>query len=91
MIMYDTNPGKYEGPKIDLSKIDATRAWFKHKENEAVLKFFHLNGSRLEKQEAAEELIICERKLRYWEHAPNFDKDEAIRMVAKLNKDWSNK
>lgn len=89
MLVYSSE--KYDGPPIDLTKIDATKAWFKHKENEQILKFFIKKGNRVEKQEASAELIVCERKQKYWERHHNFVKEEAVRLCAQLDKNWSDK
>lgn len=91
MILYSSTPEPYTGPPIDLANANATKAWFAHKENEQILKFFIVKGTRLEKQDASKELVICERKQKYWERHPNFDQDAAVRLCEKLDKQWRDK
>ena len=89
MILYSTE--RYDGPPIDLTKIDATNAYMCHKENEQILKLVLKKGTRIEKVEASKELAICERKQTFWQRHPNFNHDESVRRCAVLDKQWSEK
>ena len=53
------------------------------------LTFFSNNGTIAEKKQAALEMVICERKMKFWERQPHFITDEAIRKKAQMNKNWN--
>jgi hypothetical protein len=81
---------------VDFRAMNATAAYLRHYDNTLTLKFFHLNGTRVEKVQADKELAIAERKMRFWEFARNqkdpannFDGDAAKIAIAKMDKNWN--
>jgi hypothetical protein len=86
-ICYDDSvKGEFGG--IDMSKIDATKCYLNHYGNKLYLSFVAKNGTQNEKWQAEKELIICERKLKYWERHRNFIGSAAVAGMEKLNKQW---
>ena len=79
----------YTGPPLDLSKMDGTARYLSHYENLLVLQFFHTKGTRLEKQDAALEMVICERKMAFWRRHPLYIHADALKGIAKLKKPWA--
>jgi len=76
---------------IDFNKINATKAYLNHYDSMQILKFFHLNGTRLEKLQADKEMTICERKMTFWKRQANFDMKVAQTAIDQVNKNWSDK
>lgn len=70
---------------------DGTKAYLRHYENKLYLSFIAKNGSRTERCQAEKELVICERKLAYWEKHPSFVGGSARSGMEKLNKAWNEK
>jgi len=89
MLIYSSEQEKL-GP-IDLDRIDATKVWLGHFANSLMLGFFIAKGTRIEKQEASQELVICERKMKFWERQPNFELDRATAETSKLKTQWGNR
>lgn len=79
------------GGHIDLSKLDGTKGYLRHYQNLLVLTFFHQHGTRLERQQAAEEMIVCERKLKWWSNLPSYDHAAALKGVETLKREWIEK
>jgi hypothetical protein len=50
----------------------------------------HPNATFNEKHQAAKEILVAERKLRYWENQSNFVRLEADRGITKIKKKWEN-
>jgi hypothetical protein len=73
---------------IRISDIDGTKAYLKHFENQLYLSFMAKHGSRDERWQAERELVICERKMRYWEKHPRFIGEDARRGMEALKKNW---
>jgi hypothetical protein len=46
------------------------------------------NGSTAEKLQAQKEFVVCERKMKFWEHHANFDKNEAVKVAESTKKKW---
>lgn len=73
---------------VDLSRVNATKVYLGHYSNQLYLHFMQNNGTREEKRQADKELIICERKMKYWEKHHNFDSALAVAGMAKAKKEW---
>lgn len=59
--------------KIDVWKMNGSEAYLRHFDNFLFLDFLAKNGSRAERADAEKEILICKRKLAFWERHPNFD------------------
>ncbi|QIG75712.1 hypothetical protein EVC20_141 [Rhizobium phage RHph_Y2_17_1] len=73
---------------ISINKMDGTKAYLRHYENKLTLTFFAERGSRVERWQAEKELVICERKLKFWEKHPTFVGALARAGMERLNHDW---
>jgi hypothetical protein len=71
---------------FDPLKCNAVRAYMRHYENFLFLTFMSNNGTVIEKHQAAEEMKICKRKMKFWEQQPHFVSAEALRKKADLNR-----
>ncbi len=74
-----------------ISQANSTNAYLRHYANKLYLSFIASNGTRDERWQAERELVICERKLRFWERHPNFVAELARIGMEKLNKEWNQK
>ena len=81
---------KYDGPKLDLSRMDATKQYLKHYSNLLLLKVImgDAKTSVVDKAQARKETSICERKLAYWARHHNYVHEDALRGMDKLKKEW---
>ena len=84
-IIYTESP--YTGPKLNLSKMDATKKALEHQANYLFLTAVQMSPRDFaEKCQATKELAICERKIAYWRRMHGFDQrrfeNEALRMKA---------
>ena len=72
----------------DVGRMDATAAYLRHYDNMLYLEFMAIRGTMIERAQAEKEIIICRRKLTFWERQPHFEKMRADLEVAKKNKSW---
>lgn len=87
-IFYGSNTDVPAFP-VPFHKIKATEGYLRHYDNYLILSFIQKSTTdRKEKQQATQELTICERKMRWMENHPNFEKDIALREVSKLKENW---
>jgi hypothetical protein len=90
MYCYDTSSSmlKNDGAGFDPLRCNATRCYLDHYQNFLTLTFFADNGSVEEKAQARKELIICDRKMRYWKRQPHFSAKLSIEGRDALNRQW---
>jgi hypothetical protein len=69
-------------------ELDPTQQYLKHYDNSLILKLFHTKGTVLEKIQAAKELTICERKMKFWERQEGFSQENATLGCSQLKKKW---
>ncbi len=73
---------------LRISEMDGTKQYLKHFENKLYLTFIASSGTQGEKWQAEKELVICERKMKFWEKHPNFTKERAQAGMEKAIKSW---
>ncbi|TDW20479.1 hypothetical protein EV128_125109 [Rhizobium azibense] len=76
---------------ISINRMDGTKQYLKHYENKLILCFFAKHGTQIERWQAEKELVVCERKLTFWEKHPNFVGELARKGMEKLNHDWKSR
>ena len=94
MLVYESESAhkSYAGkPLSQWGEAAVMRTWGTHIENHAFLKFMYAKGTMAEKQQASKELVICERKIAFWEKHPAFDKRLAALQVTKVKTAWAGK
>lgn len=76
---------------IDTAKLDAVRGYLEHYKNLLYLTFIanHVETSVLEKAQARKELVICERKLKWWQNLPRYDQRAALAGIDRLKGEWT--
>lgn len=82
------------GGKFDPSSVwrmNGSEAYLRHFDNFLFLDFIAKNGTRAERAQVEKEIIICKRKLSFWEKHPNFDAELVAREKARKIKDWKSK
>ena len=94
MFCYDTKEiaVRKDGGKFnfDPSRVDATKQYLTHYANSLYLTFLlNANTTMSEKAQARKELELCDRKLKYWERQPHFEKDRATNGCIELKKVWN--
>ncbi|MDO8312156.1 MAG: hypothetical protein Q7T25_09465 [Sideroxyarcus sp.] len=90
MFCYDTtriSVNTKEGPSnFDPMRCNAVKSYMTHYANLLVLDFMSKNGDFRERAQADEEIVICKRKMQFWERQPHFVHAEAVRQKALLHK-----
>jgi hypothetical protein len=76
---------------IDTAKIDAVKGYLTHYQNLLYLTFIanHALTSVVEKAQARKELVICERKLKWWQNLPRYDQKAVLEGIARLKSEWA--
>lgn len=87
-LIYDeSKTGKFAG--FNPAKCNATRVYMTHYANSMYLKFMLAKGDRIERHQASCELLICDRKLKYWERQSNFNENQAEKLMIKEKRKWA--
>jgi hypothetical protein len=73
----------------DLSKLNAVKGYLRHYDNLLFLTFMSQKGTFQEKAQALKELPICERKLKWWQNHPNYERDAVLRGIEALKRAWT--
>lgn len=58
---------------LNVWKMDGSKGYLRHFDNFLILILFAKEGSREERAQAERELLICKRKMGFWEKHPNYD------------------
>lgn len=87
MYFYADNPQPL-GHAINVWRMNANKAYLRHYDNLLALHFFADKGNFAERQQAEKEMVICKRKLTFWERHPNFDWASVLPEIEKRNKQW---
>ena len=58
---------------INVWKMNGSKGYLRHFDNFLILSVFAKEGTREERAQAEKELLICKKKLSFWERHPNFD------------------
>lgn len=81
---------KFDYSRFSIVKLHPTACWKKHLDNYFYLRFIlDRSDDRDERWVANKELQIAEKKMKYWEKMPEFDKDQAQAYLQKLKKTWN--
>ncbi len=76
---------------VDFHKLNAVKGYLGHYDNLLFLTFMSNKGTFQEKAQARKELVICERKLKWWQNHPNYVQNEVLAGIDKLKAAWSAK
>ncbi|SOC90063.1 hypothetical protein SAMN05216358_0082 [Rhizobium sp. AN5] len=82
----DTAPRAHSD--IDVWKMNGSEAYLRHYSNYLFLNFVAVKGTREERASVEKEILICERKLKFWERHPKFDAAYVQGQKEKLIKQW---
>ncbi len=87
MFFYTATPtrGEFQG---DVWKMKANVHYMTHFNNRMFLLLLTQEGTFVEKQTAEAEIVICDRKLKFWERHPNFDAEIVRVEKEKVVKQW---
>lgn len=88
MFLYSDTAPRTNSFQGDVWKMDANKGYMRHYDNLLYLQFIQKEGSFVEKRQATKEIEICKRKLKFWEHHPNYDHDVVRPQVEKKVKEW---
>ncbi|MGV1754902.1 hypothetical protein [Agrobacterium sp. CG674] len=88
-MMFYSDTAPRTASDINVWKMDGSKGYLRHFDNLLVLQFFAKNGSRQERAEIEKEIIICNRKLSFWEKHPNYDAAIVQREKEKMIRQWS--
>lgn len=58
---------------VNVWNMNGSKAYLRHFDNYLFLDFIAKNGSRAERASVEKEILICQKKLEFWEKHPNFD------------------
>jgi len=87
-LIYDENPKRMSAGGFNPAKCNATKCFLSHFDNSLYLTFMLQHGTRIERRQTSNELVICERKQQYWARQPNFDSQSAEREIQKSKRRW---
>lgn len=75
-----------------IQRLDPNKCYNKHMENYFFLRFIEKSSDKFnERADATRELVICEKKLKYWSRDSRFDQKMSERDTADLRNKWSSK
>jgi hypothetical protein len=93
--MFVYSEGKQEKPAYfqPYHKMNAVKGYLTHYHNFMYLRFIRDNklSTDAEKRQAIRELVICERKLTWWQRHPNYDQVAVSEGKRKLHEHWREK
>lgn len=93
-LVYDDSEGSVGGVSnksglaMRLDRMNPNKPWATHASNWYYLKFVYAKGNILEKRAAQKELLICERKMAFWERHPGWSIEESGKVLSKLQSEW---
>lgn len=73
---------------VDIWRMNGSQAYLRHFDNFLFLDFIAKNGTREERVSAEKEILICKKKLSFWERHPNFDPNLVSREKEIRIKQW---
>lgn len=73
---------------INVWKMNGSKAYLRHFDNFLFLDFVAKKGTRAERADAEKEILICKKKLSFWERHPNFDADLVQREKERKIREW---
>jgi hypothetical protein len=73
---------------INVWKMNGSRAYLRHFDNFLFLDFVTKKGTREERAAVEKEILICKKKLTFWERHPNFDPEFVQAEKARKIKEW---
>jgi hypothetical protein len=77
-IFYDPTPERFNTP-INYGRLNANKNWGIHTYNLCVLKHIESTTPDVrEKIQATKEIVVCQKKIVWWERHPNFIEEEAL-------------
>ena len=77
-ILYDPTPSRFDGA-VPYNRLNANKRWSEHTYNLIILKHIETTTPDVrEKIQAAKEIIVCQKKITWWERHPNFIKEKAV-------------
>lgn len=90
-LVYDENEPRNFNGSVNVAAMNPHKPYQRHLENWFYLNFIAQNKDATfsEKRQAEKELVICQRKLDYWERHPNFSDSEKLRITSELKKKWA--
>lgn len=90
MFFYSDTSPKFTGNPSKIWEMNGTKVYLSHYSNLLYLEFVASHGetSFIEKQQAEKEIVLCNKKLQWWQRHPLYDQDEALRGVEQLKKNW---
>lgn len=86
MLIYDETPLRTNSSLV--ADLDGTAMFLTHFKNSLMLKFFLANGTVQEKAQASREMVICERKMKYWRNHPRYIQEMAATGAEKIKAEW---
>ena len=89
-LIYADNTERSGASSVPYELWKACDRYLEHFANKLYLNFVakHKDTSFVEKAQANKELEICERKLKYWTHHPNYDQDVVTRGCEQEKRNW---
>lgn len=90
-LCYDENEVRHFSGSLNIHKMNPHKPYQRHLENHFYLNFISQNKDATfsEKRQAEKELVICQRKLDYWERHPSFTQVEKERITQEVKKKWA--
>jgi hypothetical protein len=88
--VYDTEPKlRSKGGFFNPSDFDPVVQFMVHFENLLYLEFIQKSTDKFyERKQAEDEMVICKRKMTYWERQSDFDRKRAEIEIQKAKNKW---
>lgn len=78
----------YTGGPFDPMKFNANSQYKNHFHNYKTAQFFHKHGTTNERIDGAKDMAVAEKKMKYWQNQPHFDKKQGDKDHAEVTKTW---
>lgn len=90
--VYDDEPKRKQSFGGIPKELDPNVYWEPHCENWFLLKFFYQTSKlATERIQAGKELDIAEKRMKFWEKHPEFDKKKSEEFLSVMRTRWVNK
>lgn len=78
---------------VPYDRLDASKHYLTHYGNWRYLNFILMNplATRIEKHQANKEIVICTRKLTWWQKHPNYNQLKVDEGRKAIDKQWDGK
>lgn len=89
-LVYSDQPQPFSG-NMKINEVNPHPFYLRHYSNLLFLTFIAQQGTKQEAYQARKELVICERKLKFWDRHPDFRISSIAKEIQTLKNQWEGK